>query len=117
MHPTHRRRTSKTILFPRVSSYGSESTIYARRMTLHVPEHVPDTTPLWGYALLTGTFFVFMISLYWMVGSKWAPMTNIEWLDWLKEDEYYCLLVPITAIVWIYFIIWNWMGMKFFRHN
>ncbi|ORZ17192.1 phosphatidylinositol N-acetylglucosaminyltransferase subunit Y [Absidia repens] len=58
-----------------------------------------------------------MTTMYAMIGSKYAPKTNIKWLDWIKDDQHYCLLVPITAIAWIYFIVWNWMGMKFFRHN
>ncbi|KAI8073906.1 phosphatidylinositol N-acetylglucosaminyltransferase subunit Y-domain-containing protein [Gongronella butleri] len=114
MHQTHRRRSSKTILLPRA---GGDSAMYARRMTIHVPESVPDTTPRWGYALLTCTFLVFVVLLYWLVGSKYAPVTHIDWLDWMRDDDYYCLLVPITAIAFVYFILLNWMGMKFYRHN
>ncbi|KAI8343545.1 phosphatidylinositol N-acetylglucosaminyltransferase subunit Y-domain-containing protein [Chlamydoabsidia padenii] len=115
---THRRRPSKSILLPRtLGSVPHHHSTYARRMTIHLPESVPDNTHLWGYALLGVTFLFFTATMYAMVGSKYAPLTNIEWLDWIKSDDYYCLLVPITAIAWIYFIVWNWMGMKFFRHN
>ncbi|CAG8573221.1 51_t:CDS:2 [Diversispora eburnea] len=38
-------------------------------------------------------------------------------LDWIKKDGYYCLLIPITLPVAVYSIFWNWLGMKFFKHN
>ncbi|CAO0799302.1 unnamed protein product [Mucor circinelloides] len=126
MQTHHRRRSSKSILLPRISNYNAtaNNTLYtagqpnyARRMTVHLPETIPDTTYLYGYALLIGTIFVFVMSGYSIIGSKYMPDTNNKILDWIKYDNYYCLLVPITAIVWIYWVLWNWMGMKFFRHN
>ncbi|ORE11799.1 hypothetical protein BCV72DRAFT_197216 [Rhizopus microsporus var. microsporus] len=76
-----------------------------------------DNTYLYGYALLFTTFITFFISVYSIIASKYMPYTGNRILDWIKQDNYYCLLVPITAIAWIYWILWNWMGMKFFRHN
>ncbi|CAO3649175.1 unnamed protein product [Cunninghamella echinulata] len=115
---THRRRTSKSILLtPRVTANVPNYYTHARRMTVLVPESEPDNTYIYGYLLLGTTFTTFIILMYAMIGSNYAPITHVNWLDWVKKDEYYCLLIPITAIVWIYFIIWNWMGMKFFRHN
>ncbi|KAI8147097.1 phosphatidylinositol N-acetylglucosaminyltransferase subunit Y-domain-containing protein, partial [Fennellomyces sp. T-0311] len=114
----HRRRPSKSILMPRSSYYGSNHhPIYTRRSMAHLPETTFDSTYLWGYGLLAATAIMFFGTLYAMIGSKFVPDTQIEILDWIKHDQYYCLLVPITAIVFIYFIVWNWMGMKFFRHN
>ncbi|KAH8556738.1 phosphatidylinositol N-acetylglucosaminyltransferase subunit Y-domain-containing protein [Umbelopsis sp. PMI_123] len=91
--------------------------IYTRRMTVHMPETAPDSTYLWGYALLAATFATFTITAYTAVGTYFVPYTGYKILDAIKDDDYYCLLVPITSIVCIYFIVWNWMGMKFFRHN
>ncbi|KAI8580393.1 hypothetical protein K450DRAFT_236834 [Umbelopsis ramanniana AG] len=91
--------------------------IYTRRMTVHMPETAPDSTYLWGYALLAGTFTTFVVTVYATVGTYFVPYTGIWILDAIKDDDYYCLLIPITSIVSIYFIVWNWMGMKFFRHN
>ncbi|KAL0145106.1 phosphatidylinositol N-acetylglucosaminyltransferase subunit Y-domain-containing protein [Mucor lusitanicus] len=127
MQTHHRRRSSKSILLPRISNNNAtlNNTLYtaagqpnyARRMTVHLPETIPDTTYLYGYALLIATIFVFVMSGYSIIGSKYMPDTNNKVLDWIKYDNYYCLLIPITAIVWIYWVLWNWMGMKFFRHN
>ncbi|KAI8373974.1 phosphatidylinositol N-acetylglucosaminyltransferase subunit Y-domain-containing protein [Choanephora cucurbitarum] len=119
---THRRRSSKSILLPRINSTtnaisGSGQLSYARRMTVHVPETIPDTTYLYGYALLCFSFCFFTFSIYSIIASKYMPDTDIKLLDWIKKDNYYCLLIPCTAIVWIYWVLWNWMGMKFFRHN
>ncbi|KAI8388106.1 phosphatidylinositol N-acetylglucosaminyltransferase subunit Y-domain-containing protein [Radiomyces spectabilis] len=116
---SHRRRPSKSILFPRTAASGglAAQPLHARRLAGHTSETIPDTTYLWGYALLLMTFLMFMTTMYALVGSQYVPDTNNKILDWIKHDQYYCLLVPITAIVWIYFVVWNWMGMKFFRHN
>ncbi|KAI7890018.1 phosphatidylinositol N-acetylglucosaminyltransferase subunit Y [Mucor mucedo] len=86
-------------------------------MTIHLPESTPDTTYLYGYALLISTFVMFMASFYSIIISQYMPDTNIKVLDWIKYDDYYCLLIPISALVFFYWIMWNWMGMKFFRHN
>ncbi|KAI9256316.1 phosphatidylinositol N-acetylglucosaminyltransferase subunit Y-domain-containing protein, partial [Helicostylum pulchrum] len=124
MHTQHRRRTSKSILLPRLSTNSINTNVnttngqpnYARRMTIHLPETTPDSTYLYGYALLIFTFIMFTASFYSMLVSPYMPDTNIKLLDWVKYDNYYCLLLPITALVFFYWIMWNWMGMKFFRH-
>ncbi|KAF7724534.1 hypothetical protein EC973_000911 [Apophysomyces ossiformis] len=114
---THRRRPSKSILLPRLSTNNGPGQLYVRRMTARPPETVPDKTYLWGYALLTATILMFFSTMYTLVASKYVPYTQSKFLNSLKDDQYYCLLVPITAIAGIYFIMLNWMGMKFFRHN
>ncbi|XP_006001033.1 phosphatidylinositol N-acetylglucosaminyltransferase subunit Y [Latimeria chalumnae] len=30
---------------------------------------------------------------------------------------FYSLLLPVTIPVYIFFHLWNWMGIKLFRHN
>ncbi|CAG8616550.1 5228_t:CDS:2 [Paraglomus brasilianum] len=90
---------------------------YTRKTTRHLSEFDPDTTALWGLVLLLGTYIVFVVSMYAIVVSKLVPETGNKILDWIKHDEYYCLLVPVTLSVTVYAVFWNWMGMKFFRHN
>jgi len=41
----------------------------------------------------------------------------VQWLDWIAQDRYYAYLVPATLPVTLYMVVWNWMSMKFFRHN
>ncbi|KAL0080820.1 hypothetical protein J3Q64DRAFT_1757655, partial [Phycomyces blakesleeanus] len=112
---THRRRSSKSVLLP-CASPNVAGQIYARRMTVHLPETLPDTTYLWGYFLLISTWLIFFITMYSLIGSHWMPVTNNKVLDWIRDDDYYCYVVPVTAVVFIYFVVCNWMGMKFFRH-
>jgi hypothetical protein len=86
MQSHHRRRYSKSILLPRLSATnGTCNTTtspingqpnYARRMTLHLPETIPDNTYLYGYALLGCTFLVFITSVYAIIGSKYMPDTH-----------------------------------------
>lgn len=91
MQTHHRRRSSKSILLPRLSTSNISSgnvansnmmlngqPNYARRMTVHLPETIPDTTYLYGYALLFATFLLFMVSFYSIIASKYMPDTNIK---------------------------------------
>ncbi|RUP17727.1 hypothetical protein BC936DRAFT_139418 [Jimgerdemannia flammicorona] len=50
--------------------------LYTRRMTVHFPKTEPDTTYLYGYALLAGTFVMFSTSMYAIVVSKFVPYTG-----------------------------------------
>ncbi|ORY05858.1 hypothetical protein K493DRAFT_192505, partial [Basidiobolus meristosporus CBS 931.73] len=77
----------------------------------------PDSTQFWGYVLLIATYVLFVLFMYAIVVSKLMPYTGNKYLDWIKEDTYYCLLIPVTWFVSVYAVFWNWMGMKFFRHN
>lgn len=93
MQTHHRRRSSKSILLPRISNNNAINTLnsvgqpnYARRMTVHLPETIPDTTYLYGYALLIGTLFVFIMSGYSIIASKYMPDTNNKVV---KEKIYY----------------------------
>ncbi|RKP26975.1 phosphatidylinositol N-acetylglucosaminyltransferase subunit Y-domain-containing protein [Syncephalis pseudoplumigaleata] len=77
----------------------------------------PDTTPFWGWVLLIGTYMMFVSGMYAAFVSKWMPDTGSAILDWIRNDQYYCLLVPLSLPLFIYAVTCNWMGMKLFRHN
>ena len=73
---------------------------------------------LTGYVLITIGGIIFVTSTYAMVISKiFMPYTGNRILDWIKEDEYYIFLVPSMIIMTMIFAYWNWVSMKFFRHN
>ncbi|KAI9282191.1 phosphatidylinositol N-acetylglucosaminyltransferase subunit Y-domain-containing protein [Sporodiniella umbellata] len=114
MQSQYRRRPSRSSFSSRTSSYINNTSQTKRTPSF---EPIPDNTYLYGYGLLLTTFITFFFLIYAIVVSKLLPPSNNKLLDWLRNDEYYCLLLPITAIAWIYWVIWNWMGMKFFRHN
>ncbi|GAN02990.1 hypothetical protein MAM1_0032d02440 [Mucor ambiguus] len=96
MQTHHRRRSSKSILLPRISNnnaalnnslYTAGQPNYARRMTVHLPETIPDTTYLYGYALLIGTIFVFVMSGYSIIGSKYMPDTHNKVTYYVQGNE------------------------------
>ncbi|RIA93745.1 phosphatidylinositol N-acetylglucosaminyltransferase subunit Y-domain-containing protein [Glomus cerebriforme] len=99
------------------SSQHEHTPTYTRKSTRHISQLEPDTTALWGWFLLFAAYFIFVVSMYAIVVSKFVPETGNKTLDWIKKDEYYCLLIPLTLPVTIYAIFFNWLGMKFFRHN
>ncbi|ORX99051.1 hypothetical protein K493DRAFT_313366 [Basidiobolus meristosporus CBS 931.73] len=96
---------------------NTEPPNHTRRNTIQLSNMEPDSTQFWGYASLLVTYLLFISSMYAIVVSKYIPYTGNKYLDWIKEDTYYCLLLPITLFVSVYAVFWNWMGMKFFRHN
>ena len=71
----------------------------------------------WGYVLLSGCVFCAVSVLYAAVGSKVLPTFGIELLDWIKEDEYYCVLIPLTLPVTLFWVLVRWMCLELFRHN
>mmetsp|Transcript_26044 Transcript_26044/g.65443 ORF Transcript_26044/g.65443 Transcript_26044/m.65443 type:complete len:98 (-) Transcript_26044:958-1251(-) len=76
-----------------------------------------DLTPLWGYVILVAVSIFFVLCMYMLVFSKLLPETGVELLDWIKHDRYYCYLAPATVPVTVGFIYFNWLSLKFFRHN
>jgi hypothetical protein len=53
-----------------------------------------------------------------LVGAKLLP-SDIEnpLLIFLRNDFYYCTLLPMTLVVTFVAVYLNWLSMKFFRHN
>ncbi|KAJ2162816.1 hypothetical protein GGF46_000380 [Coemansia sp. RSA 552] len=90
---------------------------YTRDQTVQLAAHEADDTPMYGYALLGLTSVLFVTSMYSLVVSKYMPYTGIAFLDAVKDDRYFCLLMPITGLSFAFAVFWNWLGMKFFRHS
>jgi hypothetical protein len=79
--------------------------------------HARDNTHLYGYAVLTSSFLFFSTTMYWVLVSKFMPDTGNPLLDWIKHDEYYCLVVLSCIPVSFVIVYFNWLAFKFFRHN
>ena len=90
--------------------------LHRRRLSL---EDDDDSlrTKCCGWLLLIATLLFFAAIVYMLVVSKLLPPTGHWLLDWVREDTYYCLLVPNTIVVTVFTIYLNWLGLKFFRHN
>ncbi|KAI9183956.1 hypothetical protein H9P43_003008 [Blastocladiella emersonii ATCC 22665] len=57
------------------------------------------------------------VFVYCAVVSKVLPPTGYWLLDAVRDDRYYCYLVPLIVPVTVYHVIWNWFGIKLFKHN
>ncbi|KAJ1879684.1 hypothetical protein H4R99_004920 [Coemansia sp. RSA 1722] len=90
---------------------------YTRRQAAQMAAGELDDTPVYGMVLLAVTVVVFVVSVYALVVSKFMPYTGVVVLDAVKDDDYFCLLVPITGLSFNFAVFWNWLGMKYFRHN
>ena len=77
----------------------------------------PHDTFITGLLLLLGTFVFFVVGMYSVVVAKWMPETGHPFLDFLRTDDHYSLLVPLLIPVLVVTAYFNWLGMKFFRHN
>lgn len=74
-------------------------------------------TVLWGYIIIILIFLLFIVEMYSLFISKIMPYTGNIIFDWIKDDYYYSALFPAMIIVSIIFVYFNWMSLKFFRHN
>ena len=54
---------------------------------------------------------------YWLVISKLLPPTGNIVLDWLRDDDYYCILVPLMLPVTTVAMYLSWFTNTLFRHN
>lgn len=82
-----------------------------------LPWQDEEATRLCGCALLIAGGLFTSICLYSIVLSKLLPRTGDALLDAIADDYYYCVLVPLTIPVTLIAVYWNWVSMKFFRHN
>jgi phosphatidylinositol glycan anchor class Y biosynthesis protein len=122
------------VAFRRRGSFSTEQ-MYIQMQQRTINQYVPITaadsrfrmtTFLYGVLLVTVSFLAFLIFMFWVFAKFFAhlmidfdnPPTQFEiWIKNISEDFYYVLLLPITVIVFQIFIYFNWLGMKYFKHN
>ena len=68
-------------------------------------------------ALVIGSVLSFAFLLYWLLLSKLLPPTGHWLLDALREDRYYCVLVPLSLPIALVASYLGWFASKLFRHN
>lgn len=73
---------------------------------------------------MLGYFLIFLGLMTWTVGvysiliSKvFMPKTGHMLLDWIKEDKYYCCVLPSYLVYCMPLVWFNWTAMKYFRHT
>ena len=72
-------------------------------------------TALTGYLLLAGSFVFFVVGMYSCLISKWMPVLGHPLLDFLREDYYYSLLLPLLIPVFIVAVYLNWYEVFLFN--
>ncbi len=49
------------------------------------------------------------------------PQARTSCINWIvyhvQQDKHYKHLLPLLGPVSLFFITWNWFGLKLFRHN
>ena len=70
-----------------------------------------------GRRLIYCSAVFFVLTMYAIVGAKFFPYMGNPFLDFLKDDTYYSLLIPLLIPTIILGIYLNWLSMKFYRHN
>ena len=73
--------------------------------------------PVNGLTLLVGSFVVFIVMSFWMALSNFVPHTGNWLIDWFREDQYYCLLLPLTLPVTLVVSYLKWFTSTLFQHN
>ncbi|XP_047093637.1 phosphatidylinositol N-acetylglucosaminyltransferase subunit Y-like [Lolium rigidum] len=69
-----------------------------------------------GFALVAVGITLLAGFLYAAVLSKALPPPDNWFLLAIRNDRYYCLLVPLTVPVIIVAVYLHWMSMKMFKH-
>jgi len=49
--------------------------------------------------------------------SKLLPVTGIFLLDWIRQDTYFCYLIPLALPTSYIFIYVNWLSLRVFENN
>jgi hypothetical protein len=95
-----------------------------KREELLSPRSASNQSFWTGVALLIFISIYFLFNLTTMWGSKTflgqsilAIFLPTSLVDFLANDHHYCYLIPTIGPVIFIFALFNWMGMKFFRHN
>ena len=76
-----------------------------------------NLTEIMGALVITMAAIIFIVLFYAIIGSKLLEPTGNYLLDFIREDQYYCVLLPLMLPVTVIALYCNWVSMKFFRHS
>ena len=51
-----------------------------------------------GILLIVASFLFTGVMIFWMLVAKLLPPSGLPVFDWMRQDHYYCFLVPIVLI-------------------
>jgi len=90
------------------------SQIYEERTTPAENSHLCE---LLGFFLIGFSVLLFTLVTYAVVLSPLIGETGHSLLDFIREDYYYSLLIPLMVPVTLCVGYVNWVSIKFFRHS
>lgn len=111
--PTNRGLDSLRVFSSDITKKQSE--IYEERENLSENSH--HLTEIVGFFLLGFGAILFMAVFYALIISPLIGETGHILLDFIKEDSYYCMLIPLLIPVTLAVGYANWVSIKFFRHT
>jgi len=90
------------------------SQIYEERATPAENSHLYE---LFGFFLIGFAVLLFTLTTYALILSPLIGETGHSLLDFIREDYYYSLLIPLMVPVTLCVGYVNWVSIKFFRHS
>ena len=70
-----------------------------------------------GFLLVGFAAFLFITVIYAVIVSPLIGDTGHIVLDFVRKDNYYCLLAPLMIPMSLAILYANWVSVKFFRHT
>jgi hypothetical protein len=70
-----------------------------------------------GVFLIVSACFCGSVYFYAAILSKFLPHTGNVYLDAVKDDDYYCYLIPLSIIPTYIIVYLNWACMKLYESN
>ncbi|GMI81598.1 hypothetical protein HRI_001829100 [Hibiscus trionum] len=74
------------------------------------------TTTFWGLLLLGIGTVVLPGFLFTALMSRLLPPSNYPLIAAIRNDRYYCYLVPLTLPILVIAVYFHWLSMKLFKH-
>lgn len=99
---------------PLKSRGRKQSELYERRSEPFVDNNVTQSI---GFTLLIFSALLFIGVFYSILIAPFLGESTHVLLDFIKNDIYYCCLVPLMIPTAFVFAYSNWVSIKFFRHT
>ena len=68
-----------------------------------------------GVALVVGSLLVSFSALFALIGAKLLPQSENQILEFLRTDQYYSVVVPMSLPTVFVAVYASWLGLKLFR--
>lgn len=90
------------------------SQIYEERASPSENSHLLE---ILGFFLIGFSALVFILGIYAIILSPIIGETGHVVLDFVRNDNYYTLLIPLMAPITVIVGYFNWVSIKFLRHS